>query len=478
MEFNKKLIDQLSDLSRNIKSLTSEVKEGKNSVLSETQISQKDSISDQNDNFLKSLQGIFEKGIDGISKENLKSNDVLKSVLKSTKDANPLPSGSLKLPKELESILGKIPKFEKGGTMEKDGVAIVGEEGPEIVKLNKGDKVIPSEKLGIDALKESLEKSSIKTADQTLNPLSKKIPEREETETKENTINPSSAVIGGESTKSGPESLEEIIKGLENSKIKEDEQKLNKSAPLKDVKEFEDITIEPKKEEKEKSRKKKAEDLLRGKESKKEEKEKSRKKKTEDLLRGKESKKENTGKILDEGKNLLLSKGKDFLSGKIPLSEKLNPSSLLGNNSELGKKGIELGSSFLKKGLEEKKLEKLNPFSKKEEDKKSSMNVESPELKKPKPEIKKEPEESKEIKEIPKKETTKREEAEKKEKEETKDNKEIVKTETKKDNGGKGIDNSDIKDIKSLLARMVNILQGPLSIETTDSPFRPDSRRF
>ena len=55
MEFNKKLIDQLSDLSRNIKSLTSEVKEGKNSVLSETQISQKDSISDQNDNFLKSL---------------------------------------------------------------------------------------------------------------------------------------------------------------------------------------------------------------------------------------------------------------------------------------------------------------------------------------------------------------------------------------------------------------------------------------
>ncbi len=456
MEFNKKLIDQLSDLSRNIKSLTSEVKEGKNSVLSETQISQKDSISDQNDNFLKSLQGIFEKGIDGISKENLKSNDVLKSVLKSTKDANPLPSGSLKLPKELESILGKIPKFEKGGTMEKDGVAIVGEEGPEIVKLNKGDKVIPSEKLGIDALKESLEKSSIKTADQTLNPLSKKIPEREETETKENTINPSSAVIGGESTKSGPESLEEIIKGLENSKIKEDEQKLNKSAPLKDVKEFEDITIEPKKEEKEKSRKKK----------------------TEDLLRGKESKKENTGKILDEGKNLLLSKGKDFLSGKIPLSEKLNPSSLLGNNSELGKKGIELGSSFLKKGLEEKKLEKLNPFSKKEEDKKSSMNVESPELKKPKPEIKKEPEESKEIKEIPKKETTKREEAEKKEKEETKDNKEIVKTETKKDNGGKGIDNSDIKDIKSLLARMVNILQGPLSIETTDSPFRPDSRRF
>ena len=37
---------------------------------------------------------------------------------------------------------------------------------------------------------------------------------------------------------------------------------------------------------------------------------------------------------------------------------------------------------------------------------------------------------------------------------------------------------TDMGDIKSLLSRMVSLLEGPLSIETMDSPFRPDSRRF
>jgi len=50
--------------------------------------------------------------------------------------------------------LDKLPKLKDGGQIQKDGMAIVGEEGPEIVKLKKDQKVINQDELYKSALEE------------------------------------------------------------------------------------------------------------------------------------------------------------------------------------------------------------------------------------------------------------------------------------------------------------------------------------
>ena len=125
-------------------------------------------------------------------------------------------------------------------------------------------------------------------------------------------------------------------------------------------------------------------------------------------------------------------------------------------------------------------MEKLKGLKKEKGEEKASMSTESPELKKIQPkEVKAE-----EIKETPKKEETP--------KVETPVKKEITKTEestpsksevsntSKESKGGKSesIGVTDLDDIKALLGKMVSLLEGPLSIESMESPFRPDSRRF
>ena len=71
------------------------------------------------------------------------------------------------MPKGLGELVGKIPKFESGGVMDKTGVALVGEKGPEVVKLEKGSEVISNTKSSELLKKES---TPAKTADQTLSP--------------------------------------------------------------------------------------------------------------------------------------------------------------------------------------------------------------------------------------------------------------------------------------------------------------------
>lgn len=460
MDLNKKLVDQLSDLSRNIKSLTSEVKEGKSPISPETGNEDKNIISNQNEKFLKSFEGIFKKGIDGISKESLKSNDVLKDVLKSAKSGVKSPI-DLKIPKDFKSILEKIPKFEKGGTMEKGGFAIVGEKGPELLNLNMGDQVISNadlkSKIGIDALTEALEnskESSLKTIDQTLNPLPKKLLE---SQIEDKNIE----ILGRDKNDSELEESKEEPKEKIESTIKEQEQKLNKPAvTVENLNNQEDISTKEKKEKKKKS----VEELIKNKEEKSKEKDRKKEK-------------------LKEAKNILLSKGKDFLSGKNPLGETLkNPSSLLNEGEDLAKKGISTATSLISnKEFRDKNIEKLKKLKSNKEEKKSSLNVESPDLKKPNPEIKKEekeiiPQENKTIKvESSKSEETKSESPKKESSESPKS--EMDKT-SKKSSEDQGVSSSDIKDIKSLLSKIANLLQNPLIVENLESPFRPDSRRF
>jgi hypothetical protein len=518
MDLNKKLIDQLSDLSRNIKSLTSEVKENKNVVSAENSNAQKEgskeeagkkeSIEDQNKKFLKSLEDIFKKGVGEITKKNSETPDTAKDESIASKgkllesalsSISPLKDKALasissnsKIPKGVSGLLGKIPKFATGGIMDKTGLALVGEKGPEVVKLDKGSEVISNAK-STELLKK--ETAPGKTVDQTLS--EQKGPTEKQVEKYKKYL----LYQYGDHYKEYPEFLDEDIKdwadsmryhrpeiidslleGKEDTFTKEDVAKL--SAPVNKVPEVkqepEEISKrDQRKKEKEEKRKakeenKKAEDLLKP-EIKEQEGEKS------SLLdKGKSFLKEKG--IGEKGKNLLFTKGKDILTGKTSLSDiAKNPASLLGDKSQLLGKGMGAATSLLSnKGLREKAADKLKGLKKEKEEEKPTMSSETPELKKIQPkEVKPE-----EVKASPKKEEAPKEKSpEKKENiksEESSPAKSGSTNMPKESPGGKSesIGVTDLDEIKSLLGKMVSLLEGPLSIETMESPFRPDSRRF
>jgi len=520
MDLNKKLIDQLSDLSRNIKSLTSEVKENKNVISAENKNppkegikedpNKKESVEEQNKKFLKSLEDIFKKGVGEITKSNIESKGILNDAVVEVKGkglesplvaASPLKDkviegvkSNVKIPKGLGELLGKIPKFESGGVMGKTGVALVGEKGPEVVKLDKGTKVIPTGKT-----EEIM--SSMKTMDQTI--LEKKGPTNDQIEKYKNQLEKDDK---DDFYKSYPDRLIEAIdiwkntnkdrSPLEIDSLMENywgkAESINKELPSKlspIVNKIPEIKQETKELTRKEKRKKEKEDKI---------KDKNENKKAEDLLipkpkaqDGEEKPKiEKEGPTLTEkgkgflkekgafekGKNLLFSKGKDLLTGKASLK---NPASLFGDKSQLMGKGVGAATSlFSNKELRGKTMDKLKGFKKeKKEEEKTSITTESPELKKVKTEPKKEeekkpeekkPEEKKEIAQTESKTATPEKESPKKE---------PTKTGTT-EKGSSETGSTDMSDIKALLGRMVSLLESPLSIETMDSPFRPDSRRF
>lgn len=540
MDLNKKLIDQLSDLSRNIKSLTSEVKENKNAVSAENANAQKEPVKedsgkkepveDQNKKFLKSLEDIFKKGIGEITKSNGESKGILKDVVGVVKGkglesalaaVSPLKDKAIEgitsnanIPKGISGLLGKIPKFASGGVMDKTGLALVGEKGPEVVKLDKGDKVIPNDRYE-EILKMSLEerqkvdpveylkatkyeedkkKSEIKTVDQTLATPPPKFLNANSTleEAKAYLFNDNPTYYSMFPEELGFDAAWELgeIKEGGGKFTEEDVQKLSQPVKpsnqiLPEEKEEKGSKRDQRKKEKEEKRKskeesKKTKDLLNP--GKTENKEVGEKEKSSLLDKGKNLLKEKGG--LEKGKNLLFSKGKDLLTGKTSLKDiAKNPASLLGDKSQLMGKGIGAATSLLSnkelrgKGMEKLKgLKKEKPEEKPEE--KSSIATESPELKKAKTEPKKEEEKKPEEKKEPIKEIAQTESKAATPKTES------AKTESAKtgsESSGKtssDMGSADMADIKSLLGRMVSLLEGPLSIETMDSPFRPDSRRF
>jgi hypothetical protein len=522
MDLNKKLIDQLSDLSRNIKSLTSEVKENKNVISAENtnppkegikdDPNKKESVEEQNKKFLKSLEDIFKKGVGEITKSNIESKGILNDAVGEVKGkvpesplvaASPLKDkviegvkSNVKIPKGLGELLGKIPKFESGGVMGKTGVALVGEKGPEVVKLDKGAEVISNTKTS-----ELLKKEPIpaKIADQVLSTEKGATPAQiarykkylyskyedhydEYPETLEKDVK-----SWVDSMRlHNPVTIHSLLegKGEEESTFTQKDvdnlsKPVNKTAEIKEIPE-EISNRDKRKKEREEKRKskdenKKAEDLLSPKPKAQDGEEKPKIEKENPTLmeKGKGFLKEKGA--FEKGKNLLFSKGKDLLTGKASLK---NPASLLGDKSQLMGKGVGAATSlFSNKELKGKTMEKLKGFKKKKEEEKASITTESPELKKVKTEPKKEeekkpeekkPEEKKEIAQTESKTATPEKESPKKE---------PAKTGTT-EKGYSEMGSTDVADIKSLLGRMVSLLEGPLSIETMDSPFRPDSRRF
>lgn len=166
-DINSKVSSQLLDLNRNLDKLTSEVK--KNTQATKDGLSSTEGKSLENEdlksiaNSLKGLDGLkdiaedlkkldlgsfseklssipqsIDKIIGGI---NLKPNDILKSFTETKK------SGSV-----FGNILGA---FADGGVAKASGNYLVGEKGPEIVKLSAGSAVIPLDSKDlIDSLSE------------------------------------------------------------------------------------------------------------------------------------------------------------------------------------------------------------------------------------------------------------------------------------------------------------------------------------
>jgi hypothetical protein len=175
------------------------------------------------------------------------------------------------------------------------------------------------------------------------------------------------------------------------------------------------------------------------------------------------------------GEESRIAEGEKLKRGSEKILDLLNPSKI-GENKEVLLKSIQniiptgdLGKTGIMEGFSPDLLKK-----------KTSPEIvkETPELKKLAPkEVKKdEAPKVEEKKEVVKKETTSSSEPAK----------EIVKEKTTEVNNinsspameYKGVKTEDLNVIVNLLSRMATLLEGPLSIESNESPFRPDSRRF
>ena len=167
METPKKLIQELSDLTRNLDVLAKEIRES-NKINSESQktlsknleisAKKKSETSDkpgaeanQNKNFLENLGKTIKGSLPDVSKIIGKTEGTGKGQI--TKDL-------------ISAVVGKfpnIPKMASGGKVSRPGVALVGEKGPEVVELQKGDKVNPLDKMSQLMKMEDADSKSKKT---------------------------------------------------------------------------------------------------------------------------------------------------------------------------------------------------------------------------------------------------------------------------------------------------------------------------
>ena len=167
METPKKLIQELSDLTRNLDVFAKEIRES-NKINSESQktlsknleisAKKKSETSDkpgaeanQNKNFLENLGKTIKGSLPDVSKIIGKTEGTGKGQI--TKDL-------------ISAVVGKfpnIPKMASGGKVSRPGIALVGEKGPEVVELQKGDKVNPLDKMSQLMKMEDADSKSKKT---------------------------------------------------------------------------------------------------------------------------------------------------------------------------------------------------------------------------------------------------------------------------------------------------------------------------
>jgi len=160
MALDNKLTSSILDLSRNVDKLTAELK--KNQSVKNQEIAQPDvssAITEVAEAIKDSGLKDLPKKIDGITQgfEKIDFSNLTKQIaqldlkglaqdLKNFKPGELAQQGIQKFAtqtfKDIKSNI--IGGLEKGGTVSKSGNYIVGEKGPEIVKLKTADKVVPN----------------------------------------------------------------------------------------------------------------------------------------------------------------------------------------------------------------------------------------------------------------------------------------------------------------------------------------------
>jgi hypothetical protein len=399
----------------------------------------------------KSLGGIKDLGKDfkGIKDLGKNIGDVTKD-LKGVGKIKDIVSGGVG-----KKILGA---FADGGPVDETGSYLVGERGPEVVKLNEGSNVIPNEKLvtadqKLTEKKGPTEKQIAKYKDYLLGEYPdyyEEYPEFLEDEIKD--------WISFHQYQS-PEVIDSLLEGKGETFTKEDVAKL--TSPTKT--ELPDtLTAEGELSKKDKRKKEKEEERIA--------KDKARAEKKEANLEKSAERKEKfsglIGNIKESGKSAL--EGKD-ISKVTGLGAGLLSKNIKTDNPLLKKAadiGIKTSADKLGKSLENPELIsnvlplKKAPNKKMDKEEKKSEVSESIEPKKA---------------EQPKASTTEastvKSETVASDKSESAAGKSSEKSET-------NLSKADIDDMKSALFRMVSLLEGTLMVSTIESPFRPNSKRI
>jgi hypothetical protein len=477
------ILKELSVLSSNMDALVRELKEQNKTTLENTKgindlvtqikenpISKTQKPVDQKESPTK----LFENLVSSFSKEISKSNEILQKNLdkqmgSSLKDlaknvfkpAEVKPNPNLDFFKALG--LDKLPQLKDGGQIQKDGVAIVGEKGPELVDLKKGQRVISDqdwliqEKLWEKEAKENevqqntsdLVTGSQNLTDSVTNSFGVKVPKKEIDKRRDKLLREDQAYYEQE-----PAELEEDIKSfIENYRETLDFSKFLNSKPenqekLKSIKE--QPAANPAEELSQRDKRKK------DREEKKAEKEKNREEKKAGNEKLESVVTPTKPKLLES----LKSKGKEFGSNlkqsflskvdstKQTLSEKTPPDEL------------EMYASV------SQRMQKL-----------SKDMSESMEMKKETPSLKKVEEEKSKPKSTPASSLPQQqaiESATPKVTETQTSPSKIQENKKEKKETSETLPHQEIKEIKALLAGIYKALSGPLRI-ANDTPFRPNS---
>jgi len=393
------------------------------------------------------IKGLDFKGIGDMAKGlDIKS---LAGGLKEGGGIKDVVSGSLGgLLKGGKGLLGA---FEKGGPVNQTGQYLVGEKGPEIVKLQQGSAVIPNDIL--------------KARQDILKKLGPDAPSEKEISRKRNELLTADPVYYDGEPDWLEEDINSYLEGLQGKVTSEftqdDLKKLTKPVNNK----AEEVVNPPAPTDK--------------KEKKSEEKEAKLKEKKEGLFSrifGKKDK-ENDGKAEgDKNKSDIFAKGKDLLKDVDKTKLLSSGSDLLkGASGMFGDKlGGKLGTAgnILGVGSELSKQVKLPSLAKK------APELKTPELKTdikklstpPAPKAQPKPAAAKEEVSEEKKSPTEAVSTESK----TADKPAETKSEKM---GDSGMTSNDIQEMKSALVRIASLLEGPLNVSPMSGPYRPDSRR-
>lgn len=493
-----KLTAQMLDLSRNIEKLTGSVKTNTESIekLEKTNIESESGLRDsvsKLDGGLKNLD--FESlsaELKGVNK-NIKDLDFkklgedFKNITKSFSGIKDLTKNFEKASKGLD-VSGKIKEvvsggagkkilgsFSEGGTVPQTGSYLVGEKGPEIVKLEEGSDVVPNDKL-ISADQQLTEKRG---------PSEKQIEKY-----KKSLLNEDPDYYS-----EFPEQLDYDIKYWINQNRYQKEAAIDSLLEGKGVETFtrEDVdkltspvsqtaSIPTAEEKLSKSEK-------RGKErdERKEAKQKSKTEKKEEELETKKEEKLNIGQNKEFSKpdlsgikksaGALIEKtaglGKGLISKNIenPLLKKASEAGLKSVSGVLNKPGEKPKSGLVTSPTEPNKLQEKPKAVSKVTPLKSpaSKPAESPDKKAEKIEGEKKTEQLKTGSSTPSIGSSQEAKAE---------SKTEPPREKSPSKGETNMSKADIDDMKSALFRIASLLEGTLIVSPIESPYRPNSKRI